>query len=403
MKISIFTPTHDTRYLMDLYNSIKEQDFYEWVILYNNGAKPIEFNDDRVRNFTLGFNSQFVGTLKANACDRTTGDILVEVDHDDLLTNNCIAEIKKAFKDPEIGFVYSNTIHSDIKFNKIERFNEIYGWQYREVNFQGHLLDEHISFAPEPSSISKIWFAPNHVRAFRKNVYDSVGGYNREMRILDDLDLMCRLYQVTKFKHINKGLYVYRVHGENTWLKFNDEIQKNVFRIHDQYFESLCLRWSELNNLKALDLGGRLNTPEKYTIVDLKDADITCDLNKKWPFENNSVGLIRAYDVFEHLKSNLHTMKELYRVLVPSGYAVIQVPSTDGRGAFQDPTHISFWNENSFLYYTDQNLSKYIDTPVRFQNLRLYTTSKNNMQVCWTVAHLLKLSGDQRHSGQILI
>ncbi len=30
----------------------------------------------------------------------------------------------------------------------------------------------------------------------------------------------------------------------------------------------------------------------------------------------------------------------------------ILVPSTDGRGAFQDPTHVSFWNINSFMYYS---------------------------------------------------
>ena len=28
-------------------------------------------------------------------------------------------------------------------------------------------------------------------------------------------------------------------------------------------------------------------------------------------------------------------------------------PSTDGRGAYQDPTHVAFYNENSFWYYTN--------------------------------------------------
>jgi hypothetical protein len=34
-------------------------------------------------------------------------------------------------------------------------------------------------------------------------------------------------------------------------------------------------------------------------------------------------------------------------------------PSTDGRGAFQDPTHVSFLNENSFWYYTDRKYMKF--------------------------------------------
>ena len=402
MKISIFTPTHDTKFLIELYKSIKNQDFYEWIIVYNNGAAPVLFDDDRVKTFTLEFAPEFVGALKEYACSRATGDILLELDHDDLLTPDAISEVKRAFEDESVGFVYSNTIHSTGDFKPIERFNPVFGWEYREVEFMGHKLDEHISFEPDPNSIGRIWFAPNHLRAFRKSVYDSVGGYNKKMRILDDLDLMCRLYEVTKFHHINKGLYVYRVHGGNTWLKFNQEIQDNVYRIYDQYIEKLCLRWADVNGLKKLDLGGGIDGSKLYETVDLKGGDTKCDLNGKWCFDDNSVGVIRAYDVFEHLKDPVHTMKELYRVLAPGGYALIQVPSTDGRGAFQDPTHVSFWNENSFLYYTDRNLAKYINTPVRFQEMRRYTTTPNNMNVCWTIAHLVKL-GNSKVPGLVNI
>ena len=66
-------------------------------------------------------------------------------------------------------------------------------------------------------------------------------------------------------------------------------------------------------------------------------------------------------------------MKEAHRLLAHGGLFLISVPSIDGRGAFQDPTHISFWNQNSFLYYTRAEVAKYIDTPVRFQAVRLFT------------------------------
>jgi hypothetical protein len=52
------------------------------------------------------------------------------------------------------------------------------------------------------------------------------------------------------------------------------------------------------------------------------------------------------------LEDRIHTMNELWRVAKPDGVIDIRVPSTDGRGAFQDPTHISFWNINSFMYYS---------------------------------------------------
>ena len=409
--ISIFTPTHNPAFLREVYESLQQQTVkdFEWVILYNNGAKPIGFFDARVKEYVAEESRDWVGPLKAEACRRATGSILLELDHDDLLMPMALEEVQKAFEDPEIGFVYSNTVHAgltpDHKHVKVNRFSEVYGWRYREVEACDTILDEHISFEPTPDSISRIWFAPNHLRAFRRTVYESIGGYARNMRILDDLDLMCRMYMVSKFKHINKGLYVYRVHGGNTWLRpdINPEIQNNVYRIYDQYIESLTERWASINGLRKVELGGRMAAKHGFETLDLKDADIIADLNGRWPFEDSSVGVIRSFDVFEHLKDSIHTMKELQRVLAPGGWAFIQVPSTDGRGAFQDPTHVSFWNENSFQYYTMARKAQYINTPVRFQAARLFTTGKDAEQVCWVKAHLLNLKDGFRPAGEVLI
>jgi O-antigen biosynthesis protein len=403
MKTTIFTPTNDSKFLMDAYHSIKDQKFHEWIVVFNNGAVPIEFNDSRVRTFNASLAPPWVGPLKAYACEQATGDCLLEMDHDDLLLPNAVEEVEKAFNDESVGFVYSNTIHSTKDFKKVSRFDEKYGWKYREVNYNGNILDEHISFEPSPDCVSRIWFAPNHLRAFRKSVYDEVGGYNKGMRILDDLDLMCRMYQKTRFKHIDKGLYVYRIHGENTWLRYNAEIQENVYRIYDEYIEKLVSAWATHSGLRKLDLGGKIDAWKDYEIVDFKDADVNCDLNESWPFEDNSVGVIRAYDIFEHLKDPIHTMKECSRVLVPGGWILCKVPSTDGRGAFQDPTHKTFWNQNSFEYYTKEIKAKYIGTPVRFQAPRLYTTEMNDEKTCYVVAHLINLKDGYRPPGLVEI
>jgi SAM-dependent methyltransferase len=403
MKVSIFTPTHDSKFLPEVYASIKDQPFDEWVILYNNGAKPIGFDDRRVKEIKFGLPGSSIGQLKKFACDNCIGDILVELDHDDFLAPEAIAEVRAAFEAPEVGFVYSNALYTNLELGKVRRFGSEFGWQYRETPYEGHLLDEPITFDLTPSSVARIWYAPDHLRAFRKSVYEQVGGHDESMEVLDDQDLMCRMYQVTKFHHIDKGLYVYRVHGNNCWIQRNKKIQDGVYPLYDKYIESLVLKWATDQGLSKFDLGGRLETREPYQSVDLKDADVVADLNDRWPFPDGSVGVVRAFDVFEHLKDPLHTMKELYRVLAPGGYAFIQVPSTDGRGAFQDPTHVSFWNQNSFLYYTDAQWAKYIDTPVRFQALRLFTTEKDPHGVCWTVVHLLKLSGDARVPGRVLV
>ena len=54
MLISIFTPTHDTGFLGEVYDSLREQDdeLWEWVIVPNGEVGPISDSilaDDRVR------------------------------------------------------------------------------------------------------------------------------------------------------------------------------------------------------------------------------------------------------------------------------------------------------------------------------------------------------------------
>lgn len=88
--------------------------------------------------------------------------------------------------------------------------------------------------------------------------------------------------------------------------------------------------------------------------VDLcEPADVIADLSKPWPWHTSSVDAITAHDIFEHLPSKLHSMNEAYRVLKPGGILDLWVPTTDGRGAFQDPTHVSFWTPNDLFYWCE--------------------------------------------------
>ena len=379
LKVSIFTPTHNPKFILDTYNSIKRQTYNQWVIFLNNNINVSDLpaciiHDSRTKIITGGVGIQNIGALKKIACSFCDGDILVELDHDDILLPNALAMVHEAFLDESVVFAYSDCAEFNDSDWSSRQYDSNYGWEHYTIEYEGHTLTPAITPDPIPYHASIIYHSPNHFRAFRKSAYDRVGGYDASLSICDDQDLMCRLYMEGKFYHIKECLYLYRVHGNNTWLERNAAIQEETLRLQKKWIRPMVESWANSNNLVKLDLGGRFNSPDGYVSVDFKGGDVRCDLNKQWPFEDSSVGVIRAFDIIEHLKDPIHTMSEIHRVLIPGGYVFIEVPSTDGRGAWQDPMHISWWNENSFWYYTDRNLAQYIDNDtIKFKSIVLET------------------------------
>jgi SAM-dependent methyltransferase len=172
--------------------------------------------------------------------------------------------------------------------------------------------------------------------------------------------------------------------------------------LYRKYIQQLYEKWCSINNYLMIDLCGATDKFPGYINVDKEHGDFKIDLNiTPWPIKDNSVGFIRAFDALEHMKDPVATMKEIHRILVPGGMLFSRTPSTDGRGAFQDPTHVSFWNSNSFWYYTREQ-AKFIGTPVRFQDTyieNLYPSDwhKHHL-ISYVEAHLTALKGNEESS-----
>jgi predicted SAM-dependent methyltransferase len=106
-----------------------------------------------------------------------------------------------------------------------------------------------------------------------------------------------------------------------------------------------------------LNLGSGFRPHPGYVNIDCSERckpDLLHDITTGLPYEDNSVDEIIAADFLEHIPigKTVFVIEEIWRVLKPGGTLEHFTPSTDGRGAFQDPTHVSFWNQNSWLYYT---------------------------------------------------
>jgi len=409
MKFSIITPAHKkTPYIRELYDSIVAQTYenWEWILWLNNELKESHLDkdiidDERVIIYRTESDSKSVGYHKHHAFHKGTGDVLVEIDSDDLIRSDCLDELNKAYQDPEIGFVYSDVLMYQDDFIP---YNSNHGWTQYEYEFRGKKYYVMNSWEPTSHSLSYIWYAPDHVRSWRRELYIELGGHNVELDICDDHDLCIRTYLKTKMYHVKEPLYIYRVTGDNTWLERSENIQKKTRELYNQYAFQLAERDADIRGLSKVDIGGGLYPREGYLTIDQEGADITCNLDEGIPLPDNSVGVLNASHIIEHLKDPIKTMREIHRVLAHGGWAMIEVPSTDGRGAWQDPTHVSFWNEHSFWYYTNRDKAQFIrNTDIRFQTYRLDTWDMAP-QIPVVSAWLIAIKDDQeRFPGELAI
>jgi glycosyltransferase involved in cell wall biosynthesis len=411
--LSVFTPSHNPAFLTDCFQSLEAQTFqdWEWVVLLNQGAQWAPPHADTRVRVVVAPGLGGVGAAKYRACAEARGEVLVELDHDDLLASNALQAIHESFvQRPGLALVYSHCAQILADGTRDgSKFNSAYGWQYREASVDGRDVQYPIAFHPTPHNVSYIWFAPNHVRAFSRAAYESSGGYDPARNVLDDHDLMCRLYAVGDFHLIDECLYLQRVHAANTQSEqaTNAFIQTETVALYAQYIERNALAWASRHDLLALDLGAAHGRPDGYVGVDRRhgdDVDIVAELPAPLPLAAGSVGVIRAVDFLEHVADKVALFNEFYRLLAPGGLLLSHTPSTDGRGAFQDPTHVAFYNENSFWYFTEARYQAYVpDIEARFQVSRLVTDYPSEWHsehdISYVTANLIALKESTERNG----
>jgi len=406
--ISVFTPSHDPKHLDDCYESLRKQTHtdWQWLVVLNNGAVWERPKDKRVRIMYNHDSDRGVGWYKWQAALNCHGDILVELDHDDTLMPEALEQIQEAFDiSDDIVFVYSdfNQINEDGSPN-FQEFDLNYGWSYRDED-GSHVCT---SFPPYPHNVAHIWYAPNHVRAFRREAYVKAGGYDRELKILDDQDLMARLFKLGEFYHIKDNLYSQRIHSNQTQsqAQTNADIQRGTLEMYERDIQDLALAWAKRRGLKCLDLGAAHRKAEGYEGVDMHEAPgvdyVGNFLDLDLP--DNSVGVIRAVDFLEHVADKVAVMNKIWRLLAHGGLLLSMTPSTDGRGAWQDPTHVAGWNENSFWYFTDDNYRKFVpEIEAKFHPSKVLTYFPNEWHrdhnISYVQANLVAVKKESRDFG----
>ncbi|MBY0206804.1 class I SAM-dependent methyltransferase [Paenibacillus cucumis (ex Kampfer et al. 2016)] len=105
-----------------------------------------------------------------------------------------------------------------------------------------------------------------------------------------------------------------------------------------------------------IDLGCGTAKRKGFIGVDrflLPGVDIAADLNKRLPFEDNSVDLVYASHSLEHVQDLMFTMNEIYRICRHGAQVCIVVPYSEQKLNYANPYHLQVFNEHTPRFWTD--------------------------------------------------
>lgn len=257
---SVFTSLYNSRpeFFFSAYFSLKQQTLncWEWILM-DDSPEPLTWiteyfrmnPDPRVKYYRIAPTNGNIGLSKWRACCMTTGKWIVEFDHDDLFVNTAFQTMNDAIsRFHDAGFVYSDTEDIDVNGNHIDK---IYGDSFAYDFGHPYKCDGYyINDSPNINSATArhIVGMPNHVRAWRRDVYFSIGGHNQQARIADDYELCVRTFLATKMIRIKYPIYKQRMYDGNSQDSDvnRSDIQRRVTMISNFYNEQIHHRMLEL-------------------------------------------------------------------------------------------------------------------------------------------------------------
>ena len=201
-KLSLVTPLFDTptELIKELADCVTAQVYenFEWRLVDDASRsrnhlvflKDLASNDHRIHLHELVENGG-ISFATNTGVKNANGEIIVFIDHDDLVTPDCLAEIAIYFADnPNADIVYSDD-------DKISMDGERFAPQFKP-DYSPVLLLSHMYMG--------------HVLSVRKDLFESVGGFRREFDGSQDYDFVLRATEQARHTgHIPRVLYNWRV------------------------------------------------------------------------------------------------------------------------------------------------------------------------------------------------
>lgn len=206
--VSTLVPVYNARkFLPEMVESLRMQTYKNHeVILVDDCSsdesyaylKEVEEKDKRFRVFQNEINSGPSATIN-KAAQYANGELLARLDSDDIaLPQRIEIQVRFLQENPEVGFVGSN-------FYKVNSEGKRIGTVKRKIR-SGAALQALPLFVNT--------FCHSTVM-YRRQLFESIGGYNENLRAALDYDLLARLSTVSIGHILPQALVRYRIHLAN--------------------------------------------------------------------------------------------------------------------------------------------------------------------------------------------
>lgn len=243
MKVSIIIPVYNAgKYLNDCINSIINQKYNNLeIILINDGStdnsskicEEYANNDKRVK--LINQKNQGVSVARNKGLDIASGDIIMFVDSDDMMTDTTVADVvsemnncdllcfgySELYKDKKIEIVSSSEIIDKKDFeNRIILNNQIGGYLWNKAFLKSIIEKNNIKFNEEIHFCEDLLFVINYFKYCKKLFYK------------------------------NKSLYLYRMRKSSVSFDFFNKKNISILKSYEKLIETYSDNPVLSNNLK---------------------------------------------------------------------------------------------------------------------------------------------------------
>ena len=254
--LSVITTTYNSKEKIQRpWKTLRNQTYtnWEWIVwddsedteTYEN-LLEMQKKDLRMRVYKAPKHSGIIGEMKRLASGVAYGSFIIELDHDDEIHPELFQWIIDASRiHPEADFFYTDSAQLYEKTLRTHSYGDFFGYGYAShANVWSEMHNQWVisTIVAPPNAITlrHLIGMPNHIRAWKTELYDKIGKHNPRLSVSDDYELLVKSYIHGKWCHIRAcGYYQYRNQDGNFTFIRNSLIQHNVKHIYNHYKSQL--------------------------------------------------------------------------------------------------------------------------------------------------------------------